>query len=108
MNTMLKMDEKEIQGTIELGEKIKGRGKVGIQSWYLSSTSSALVLEIAEDPEIEPEDLPLVGYGCGGWIAELEYSSIDNEVIAVIKQGISQFKQNKLAYVPAVTCACAE
>ncbi|MCK6262753.1 hypothetical protein KP803_05630 [Vibrio sp. ZSDE26] len=105
---MLKIDEKEIQGKIEFGEKIVGRGKVGIQSWYLSSTSIALVLEIAEDPEIEPEDLPLVGYGCGGWIFEHEYTSSESEVVAAIKLGLSQFKQNSLEYVPAVTCACAQ
>ena len=73
------------------------------------------MFEIAEDPALEPSDLPLVGFGCGGWLYECKESSeLMNEAEAVeyvedkIQLVFALFREKKLKYLPAVSCPCSD
>ncbi|MGF1681626.1 hypothetical protein [Photobacterium minamisatsumaniensis] len=102
----IQIEEKNWNGVIQLGEKIKGSGTINHHSWCLSSTSSSLILEISDDPAIQPEDLPLVGYGCSGWVFEHAVVFSEKDVMIAINEGFSLFLSNELKYVPSVTCNC--
>jgi hypothetical protein len=104
----IKIDKNGAQGEINLGEKISGKGTINHYSWCLSCTSSKLILEIADDASITPDDLPLVGYGCAGWIFERNITFKESEVINMITEGFLLFNENKLKYLPAVTCSCSD
>lgn len=97
-----------IEGSIHIEDKVVGRGTVNHNSWMLSSTSTSLVLEIAEDPEITPNDLPLVGFGCGGWMVEKQLQWQENDLKDFVIDAIEQFKANTLPYTPAVSCPCSQ
>ncbi|MBU2870563.1 hypothetical protein [Colwellia sp. E2M01] len=75
-------------------------------------------VEIAEDQAIEAQQLPLVGFGCAGWLYQVEKEAIsspslvsaqappaiESEVKAKLNLVFKLFTQNKLVYIPAVTC----
>ncbi|MEZ8826068.1 hypothetical protein AB4259_15710 [Vibrio amylolyticus] len=102
------IDKNGIKGIIKLEEKVVGRGVVNHNSWMLYSTSSSLILEISDDPEITPEDLPLVGFGCGGWIVEEKCQWQSCNLEEFVEEAMKQFKANTLPYTPAVSCPCSE
>lgn len=102
------VEGKNVKGSINIGEKVRGLGVIDSHSWCLSSNSTSLVLEISDDPAIEPEDLPLVGYGCSGWVFEREATSNNDEIMSVIMDGFLLFRSNSLQYVPAVNSSCSD
>ncbi|MGB1321526.1 MAG: hypothetical protein ACPG5L_11390 [Vibrio gallaecicus] len=131
----IQINNKDCKGTITITDKSIGHGTINSYSWLLKSTSKSLILEIAEDPNITAQDLPLVGFGCGGWIFEQELttplqdalnktqtihndkvhaqevhteSDLIDEVLNTLNTGISLFKTNKLEYIPAVNSACSQ
>lgn len=94
-------------------------GRVSGYSWYFQSTLHTWSIEIAEDPNIEENQLPLVGYGCGGWLYESAQDTqfntlLENEAdfITLINKELplifTLFSQNKLPYLPSVTCGCSD
>ena len=100
--------------TKELGI-ISAMGRVNGHAWYFKSTKHTWFIEICEDQLIEPGDLPLVGYGCAGWLYESkQIISADNnavvmvDIIEKINRVFSLFKQQNLAYLPAVICGCSD
>jgi hypothetical protein len=93
----------------------KASGRVNGYAWYFQQKQSSWLIEIAEEQGIEPSDLPLVGYGCGGWLFESdkvidEMNSIKalETVPGKIDYVVNLFKQNKLNYLPAVSCGCRD
>lgn len=102
------IEGKNEKGSITIADKVRGFGVIDSHSWCLSSSSTSLVLEITDDPAIEPEDLPLVGYGCSGWIFEREATFSKNEIMSVVLEGFSLFRSNSLQYVPAVNNSCSD
>ena len=114
---MLLLSGKNWSGSLHFNDSdmAKASGRVNGYSWYFQSKSNSWVVEIAEDPAIETHDLPLVGYGCGGWLYESDKCILpDNEAdfIQYINTNLSlvfaMLHQNKLKYLPAVTCACSD
>ena len=102
------INEQDVQGEINIAEKITGKGVINHYSWAISSNSSSIILEIADDPMIAPDDLPLVGFGCAGWLFE---SNIEFDKVAIrtsFFEGVNLFRENKLKYIPAVTCSCSD
>lgn len=85
--------------------KFTASGTVGVYSWCVSRAGSKQVLEIADDPAIQIADLPLVGYGCGGWLAEAPASQ---GLAEFLHQSFEDFANKTLKHVPAVTCACSD
>ena len=90
-------------------------GRIFGHAWYFKSTAHAWFIEISEDQAIEPNDLPLVGYGCSGWLYEKKIGlTADNNTkrIQIIDENINHvfdlFKQKKLNYLPTVTCGCSD
>jgi hypothetical protein len=72
-------------------------------------------VEIAEDPSIEPADLPLVGFGCGGWLYESkEPHSLETGANATsyveekVQLVFTLFRDKKLNYLPAISCPCSD
>ena len=106
---------KQINNSLSTSTKGKAKGRFNGHSWYFQSNANSWMLEIAEDQTIEPADLPLVGYGCGGWLYEEQLNSaIANEVELTdfIKQQLpfvfNLFTANKLTYLAAVSCPCSD
>nr|CAA6830162.1 MAG: Unknown protein [uncultured Thiotrichaceae bacterium] len=85
-------------------------GRLDGYSWYFQSNANRWSLEIAEDQHIEPEDLPLVGYGCSGWLYESEEAAQldDKQVDAYIQKVFALLKQDKLSYIPTVNNSCSD
>ena len=127
-------DTEQLQNHIDnntLPEKITSSGKVNGYSWLLV-ISKTIILEISEDIFIEPNDLPLVGYGCNGWLYEtqdnliinnLKYAlkvkpcsegqslntkEIKKEIEDIIDSVFIQFHKNNLNYIPAVNSSCSD
>lgn len=105
----------EIQFNEANFDRVKARGRVKGYSWHFQSNTDSWVIEIAEDISLEPSDLPLVGFGCGGWVhqsGKLNFPSNKSEFIALVSQALISifelYDQNKLVYLPTVTCACSE
>jgi hypothetical protein len=112
---MVKISGQNWTGSIQLSELFKARGSMDGYSWYFQSKENSFFIEIAEDYQITPEQLPLVGYGCGGWLYESNSAPIPNneqDFISFLDKQLSLvftlFKQNKLKYLPAVSCPCSE
>ncbi|MEC6797055.1 hypothetical protein VXS03_08335 [Photobacterium sp. S4TG1] len=105
---MIKINNENYSGEINIDSKITGYGKVQGYSWCLSSTSTTVIVEIAEDQSIDSKSLPLVGYGCGGWIYEQPLINNEKDILAIIKTAIALFSKNKMTYFPAVTCSCSD
>ena len=102
-------------GHLVVGVHTKACGRVNGYSWYLQLKSNVLLVEIAEDPSIEPADLPLVGFGCGGWLYESkEPYLLDTDANAInyiedkVQLVFALFREKKLSYLPAITCPCSD
>lgn len=105
---MIKLNNEHYCGEINIDSKVTGYGKVQGYSWCLSSTSTTIVIEIAEDQSIDSKSLPLVGYGCGGWVYEQPLTKNENDIFAIINTAMMLFRENKMTYFPAVTCSCSD
>lgn len=112
---MIKLSGENWSGSLLFDTEPKGCGRVNGYSWCLQSKKNSLTIEISEDPSITPEELPLVGYGCGGWLFECDQISVANnkrDFVSYINEKLpyvfEQFSQNKLKYLPAVSCPCSE
>ena len=99
---MIKLNNEHYCGEINIDSKVTG------YSWCLSSTSTTIVIEIAEDQSIDSKSLPLVGYGCGGWVYEQPLTKNENDILAIINTAMMLFRDNKMTYFPAVTCSCSD
>jgi|GEM_PF-3446956 len=88
----------------------QARGKANGYSWFLKLKSAYWSFEIAEDQAIDAEQLPLVGFGCGGWLAEIpRESGVTLDVVTTILQGqFTAFADGKLKYYPSVNCSCSD
>lgn len=67
------------RGAITINTTISGSGVVQGYCWCLSSTSTTITIEIAEDQAIDSVDTAM-----------------------------KLFRENKLTYFPAVTCSCSD
>tara|TARA_R110001583_G_scaffold57547_2_gene172186 strand:+ start:33028 stop:33366 length:339 start_codon:yes stop_codon:yes gene_type:complete len=112
---MIQLSGENWSGCLLYGKVSKASGKINGYPWLLLSKRDSLIIEIAEDPQLTPEELPLVGYGCGGWLYESEKHAVpENEqdfIIFLNRQLLlvfTLFKENKLNYLPAVSCPCSE
>lgn len=105
---MIKLNNKNYSGEINIDSKITGNGKVQGHSWCLSSTSTSLIIEIAEDQMIDSNSLPLVGYGCSGWVYEQPLTKNKEAILAIINTAMMLFSENKMTYLPTVTCSCSD
>ncbi|KAE8177082.1 hypothetical protein [Photobacterium carnosum] len=105
---MIKLNNENYCGEINIDSKVTGYGEVQGYSWCLSSTSTTIVIEIAEDQSIDSKSLPLVGYGCGGWVYEQPLTKNENDILAIINTAMMLFRDNKMTYFPAVTCSCSD
>ena len=65
---MIQLSGDNWSGSLLFDAMSKASGRVNGYSWHFQSKGTALIVEISEDPNILPSDLPLVGYGCGGWL----------------------------------------
>jgi len=104
----IQIQNNDASGVINVANAIKGKGILNHYSWCLSSTSSTLILEIAADPNITPDDLPLVGYGCAGWVHEGDITYNEKEILTFFEKSLLLFNENKLNYMLAVTCSCSD
>ena len=110
---MTTLSGKTWHGSFNEQMPLKGRGVVNGYSWYFSAKASIWVLEIAEDQSIEPEVLPLVGFGCAGWLLEKKVA-MDNdeispsEVESFLTESFRKLNDNELPYIPAVPCSCSD
>lgn len=102
-------------GSIVFAKVNKARGQIDGYSWYLQSNENSLLIEIAEDKHISADELPLVGFGCSGWLYESNktLSSANeqdflNQINEQLLTVFTLFKHNKLIYLPAVSCPCSE
>ncbi|WP_119393948.1 hypothetical protein [Salinibius halmophilus] len=97
---------------VQGNSKAIAQGKVGVFSWRAVKAKDKLVLEIADDPAIEASDLPLVGFGCGGWLFESEQITTDGItdawLTAFLSDGFKRFQAEQLPYMPAVSCPCSD
>ena len=121
---MMKLSGENWSGSLCLNNKQKAYGRVNGYSWYFQSKNKAWFVEIAEEHVITPHELPLVGYGCGGWLYECNDVNLPNadlldesvvteayfvEYVQVKLSLVFQlFGQNKLSYLPAVSCPCSD
>ncbi|MEC6830471.1 hypothetical protein VXS06_01675 [Photobacterium toruni] len=105
---MIKINNENYCGVIEIDSKVIGYGEVQGYVWCLSSTSTTIIIEIAEDQTIDRHSLPLVGYGCSGWVYEQPFTHNENQILAIINTAMLLFRENKLTYLPAVTCSCSD
>jgi len=112
---MTKLTGKNWTGEVYFDATTKARGRVSGYAWYFQSKGNLWWIEIAEDPSIEPEELPLVGYGCGGWLYECDDVDLPvNEKIFTNFINIKllfvfdMFEQNTLKYLSAVSCPCSD
>ena len=109
--------------TLDNTNKHKASGRVSGYAWYFQSTTHSWSIEIAEDPTIEESELPLVGYGCGGWLYESNKDILPDDLIDKLPNNeanfilfinkelelvFTLFAQNKLNYLPVVTCGCTD
>ncbi|GLS92078.1 hypothetical protein GCM10007916_31480 [Psychromonas marina] len=102
-------------GSLRFINTVEASGSVNGYSWLLQSKSDSWVLEIAEEQGIQASDLPLVGFGCAGWLyesskqilptTEVEFGHYLNQQLEIVFNLLSQ---NKLRYFPAVSCPCSE
>lgn len=90
-------------------------GLIDGYAWYFQSKNGSFFVEIAEDQGLTGDDLPLVGYGCGGWVYECEeatFPSNKSDFSQYVNKQLSSvftlFLLNKLNYLPDVSCPCSE
>ncbi|WP_413698847.1 hypothetical protein ACLKMH_14780 [Psychromonas sp. KJ10-10] len=112
---MVSLSGENWSGSIVFAKVNKARGKIDGYSWFLQANGQSLIIEIAEEQHIQPDELPLVGFGCSGWLYESDktlFSENEDDFIIEIRQQLftvfTLFKQNKLNYLPAVSCPCSE
>ena len=88
----------------------KAQGYVNGCAWLLVLKNSGWLLEISEESGITPEQLPLVGYGCSGWLSEIKLDAAPSvEVVTrLLEAQFLAFSQGKLQYYPAVNCSCSD
>lgn len=115
---MFEVSGKGWQGQLYEDDLIHARGVVDGYAWYFRVGSSAWSMEIADGQGIQSSDLPLVGFGTGGWLFEesgdlaLNVDVLNTDIPNIkaithaITLTISLFRDNKLEYVPAVTSHC--
>jgi len=106
---MIKLSGKNWHGELDL-EKGQARGVVNGCSWLLTCTAKSWVFEIAEDLAIGADELPLVGFGCAGWLAEheLEAEVSQANIAHFLEARFQEFTQNALQYHPTVNCTCSD
>lgn len=102
-------------GNLHLTSTTKASGRINNYAWYFQSKADSWILEIADDQSLEASDLPLVGYGCGGWLYESGKVTLPHNEAALITYlnthltGVFlQFQKNTLNYLPAVSCPCSD
>ena len=113
---MVQLSGEKWEGSLHFNETSKARGRVNSYSWYFQSKNNSWLVEIAEDQDVEPNELPLVGYGCGGWLYEcsneVNLPDVEVDFIKFIKIKLpfvfQLFNQGKLTYLPAVSCPCSD
>ena len=112
---MIKITGKTWSGELLPDVHIKACGQVSVYSWYLQLKSNILIVEIAEDLSLEPNDLPLVGFGCGGWLYECKASDLpvsEAEAICYVDEKVALtfalFRDKQLKYLPSVSCPCSD
>ncbi|WP_370980260.1 hypothetical protein [Agaribacterium sp. ZY112] len=107
------------QGVIECldldNNLARAHGVVLGYTWYMEATESNWRIEIAEDPELSHKDLPLVGFGCGGWLNELikdkkqaKKKTCEAHIVNFINASLILFSDKKLNYIPASSCNCSD
>lgn len=103
------------QGAIVDDDPIKVRGLVNGYAWYFCLNNKNCSLEIAEDQDISNSQLPLVGFGCAGWLFEKSLNSDEilslektENLEAFLNDVLLSFSQNKLEYIPSVICSCSD
>jgi len=106
---------KNWSGNLLKNKTLTASGRVNGYAWYFQVKTNSWLVEIAEDQAIDASDLPLVGFGCGGWLYECDKSILaenGQEQLSAIRESLSlaftKFQDNELQYLPAVTCACSE
>lgn len=102
-------------GNISTKKTLTATGQINGYAWFFQVKQRSWLVEIAEDQTIDASDLPLVGFGCGGWLYESSHCNLpenEQQQIEYIQQSLSQvfsaFHHNKLQYLPAVSCPCSE
>ena len=112
---MVQLTGNNWSGYLVQGAHTKACGQHKGYSWYLQLKSHVLIVEIAEDPSTEPTDLPLVGFGCGGWLYESKEPLLlasEAEAISYVEDKVqlvfTLFREKKLNYLPAVSCPCSD
>lgn len=109
---MVKFSGINWSGSLYINGTVKANGRVHSHAWYFELTAKSWIVEIAEEHAIEPNDLPLVGFGYGGWLHESmvsDYPDSEADLILYVESKLSlvftMFQQSKLTYIPAIT-AC--
>jgi len=112
---MISISAEQWSGTLRADNTIEVTGLINGYSWLLQSKSNSWVLEIAEEKAIKSDDLPLVGFGCAGWLYEsgsVILPTNEADIIRYLNQQLDVvfhlFSQNKLTYLPAVICPCSD
>ena len=112
---MVKLSGKTWTGHFLPDDQIKASGQVSVYPWYLQLKNNVLMVEIAEDLSLDPSDLPMVGFGCGGWLYECKESdspATEAEAIRYIDEKVALvfelFRNKELKYLPAVSCPCSD
>jgi len=112
---MILVSGKQWTGSLQSEKTIKATGQINGYSWLFKAKKASFLVEIADDKSIAPTDLPLVGFGCSGWLYESAESHLPNderELVVAINDHLAEvfalFTENKLRYLPAVSCPCSE
>lgn len=103
------------QGQRTAGMPVQASGQVNGYAWLFKAKQQRFIVEIAEDKTIAASDLPLVGFGCSGWLFESDTLDIpveESQITGFIEQQLTVvftlFKQHKLTHFPAVSCPCSD
>ena len=88
----------------------QAEGRINGYSWLLKLKPDRWSFEIAEDQSIESEALPLVGFGCSGWLSESKRENEPSECVVTeyLEQKFSEFAESKLKFYPSVSCNCSD
>ncbi|RVU85772.1 hypothetical protein EOL70_04670 [Leucothrix sargassi] len=112
---MIKIIGKTWSGDFLPDVHIKACGQVSVYPWYLQLKNNVLMVEIAEDLSLDPSDLPLVGFGSGGWLYECKVPELpvtEEEAIRYIDEKVTMvfalFRDKQLKYFDAASCPCSD
>ena len=88
-------------------------GLIMQHAWLLKIKNQRLSIEIAEHIDIEASLLPLVGFGCSGWLHEQTIDCAGKQpslehLQTYLNEVFLLFKQGKLTYLPSVSCSCSD